>query len=319
MGRIGMTIPLETLTLPEHREWIQELEQLGYDDVWSLEAYDFDGFTPLVLASQWAPSLRLGCALFPVQTRGPALMAQSIAALCDVAPGRVAIGIGSSSSFIVQAWNGIPYEKPYQRTRDTALFLREVLAGDRVSHEYETFRVNGFKLHRPVPEPPKILLGALRPGMLELSGRVGDGVILNWLTPDDLPRVLPHVKKHNPDAEVTIRIFAAPTEDAERVRADGRTWLSTYFNVPTYRAQQEWLGRGEALAELWKRSAAGDMKGAAASIPDEVIDGFYLHGSPERVKEGIERYFEAGVDTVIVGMLERVVDPRDAARRIAPR
>lgn len=316
-----MTIPLETLPIHAQRDWVRELESLGYTDVWSTEAQDVDGFTPLVLASQWAPGLRLGCALFPVQTRGPALLAMSVAGLCQAAPGRVVVGLGSSSEFIVEHWNGIPFRKPYAHTRDVATFLREALTGARITKDYECFSVRGFHLRREVPEPhPKILLGALRAGMLELAGRVGDGAILNWVTPEDVARILPHVRKHGGDeAEIAARIFACPSEDAERVRAIGRGWIAGYFNVPTYRAQQEWLGRGPELETMWRLWGQGDRSGAMTAIPDEVVDGFYLHGSPERVREQIDRYFEAGVDTVIVGLLENAMDPRRASRLIAPR
>lgn len=318
MARYGLHFPLERVPIREQRDWVHELEDLGYHDLWSGEAQDVDGFTPLVLASQWSRRLRLGCALFPVQTRGPALMAMSVAALCDTAPGRFVMGIGASSEFIVKHWNGIPFEKPYAYTRDMALFLREVLSGATISHDYECFSVKGFKLKRKV-EPPPILIGALRPGMLELSGRVGDGVILNWILPEDLPRILPHVRKHREDGEIAVRIFAAPGGDRERVRDIARMWIAGYLSVPTYRAQQEWLGRGPALDEMWRLWAAGDRRGAMAAVPDEIADGFYPSGPPEAVREQIDRYFEAGVDTVIVGLLEEAVDAREAARRIAPR
>src|ERR671929_214467 len=99
-------------------------------------------FTPLVLASVWAPALRLGTAIAPVFTRGPATLAQCAASLAAAAPGRVAIGIGASSDVIVERWNGVPFDRPLPRVRDTARFLRAALAGDKVTHRYETFAVD---------------------------------------------------------------------------------------------------------------------------------------------------------------------------------
>src|SRR4051812_38420115 len=119
MQRYGITIPLSGLPMADQREWIKEIEDLGYTDVWSAEVDGVDAFTPLVLAAQWAPNLRLGTAIAPVFTRGPALIAQSAAALGDVAPGRFALGIGASSNVIVERWNAMPFDEPYQRTRDT--------------------------------------------------------------------------------------------------------------------------------------------------------------------------------------------------------
>ena len=104
--RLGMTIPFDGVSLADQRDWIVELESLGYSDVWSAEANGSDGFTPLVLASQWAPTMRLGSAIIPAYTRGPALLAQTAASLAETAPGRFVLGIGTSSNVIVEQWNG---------------------------------------------------------------------------------------------------------------------------------------------------------------------------------------------------------------------
>src|SRR5436190_24066784 len=139
MDRYGMTIPFDGVALGDQRDWIVELEELGYTDVWSSEANGTDGFTPLALASAWAPSLRLGVAILPAYTRGPALMAQSVAAMAEAAPGRFALGIGTSSDVIVERWNGIPFEEPYQRTKDMTRFLKEAFTGEKVETQFKSF------------------------------------------------------------------------------------------------------------------------------------------------------------------------------------
>ena len=319
MQRLGMTIPLQTLRLDRHADFVRELADLGYTDLWTSEAQDVDGLTPLALASQWAPGLRLGCACLPVQTRGAATLAMSVAALCEAAPGRFVVGVGCSSEPIVRHWNALPFEKPYARTRDTVRFLREALAGARVDRDYGTFAVRGFRLRRPADPAPPILVAALRQGMLELAGREGDGVILNYVTPEDLAQVIPHVKQGGADKEIAARIYVCPTREPERVRAVARASIAGYFNVPTYRAHQEWLGRGPLLAPMWERWAAGDRKGALAALPDAVVDAFYIHGPAEHCRERIEAYRAAGLDTPIVGLVEEAMDPREAARLLAPR
>jgi len=317
MKRWGMTIPLDGVPLHEQGDWVRELEQLGYTDLWTAEAGGTDGFTPLALASQWAPSCRLGCAIFPAYTRGPALLAMSVASLCQAAPGRFVVGLGSSSNVIVESWNGIPFEKPYQRVRDTVRFLRRALQGEKVSEEYETFSVRNFRLGLEVKQQPKILVAALRQGMLGLAGRVGDGAILNWLSAEDVKQVVPYVKKSGADKEVAARIFVCPNPDAEQVRAMGRFAINAYQNVPVYAAFQEWVGRGALLGPMWEKWKAGDRKGAAAAIPDEVVDALIVHGPPEKCREHIEQYVENGVDTPVVALLPFGGDPRQASRDLA--
>jgi probable F420-dependent oxidoreductase len=319
VDRLGMTIPLQTVALPAHERFVRTLEDLGYTDVWTSEAQDLDGFTPLALASQWARTLRLGCACFPVQTRGPGLFAMSAAALALAAPGRFVLGIGSSSEFIVRNQNARPFEKPFAYTRDMARFLRAALRGEKVRHEYESFAVRGFALRRELPEPPPILVAALRPGMLELAGREADGAILNYVAPEDVPKVVPHVKKYGEAKEITARIYVCPTREAEKVRVVARASIAAYFAVPTYRAHQEWLGNAPLFEAMWQRAAAGDWKGARAALSDEAVDRYYIHGPAEYCRERIAAYHAAGVDTPILGLVEEAMDPFEAARLLAPR
>src|ERR1700694_2034958 len=148
MARYGMTVPLDGVPLAEHREIYQELADLGYTDLWSSEANGTDAFIPLALAAAWTPSLRLGCAIVPAYTRGPGLMAMSVAAMAEAAPGRFAFGIGTSSNVIVANWNDGPFDERYKRTRDMVRFLRQALTGDRVDAVFDTFKVKGFRLGR---------------------------------------------------------------------------------------------------------------------------------------------------------------------------
>ena len=318
MQRYGMTIPFDKVPLHAQREWIEELESLGYTDVWSSEADGADAFTPLALASVWAPSLRLGSAIVPAYTRGPATLAQCVAALADAAPGRVAFGIGTSSNVIVERWNDIPFEEPYKKVRDTVRFLRTALTGEKVRHDYETFSVNGFKCVIVPEQQPRILIAALRDGMLRLAGREGDGAIVNWLSADDVSQVVPHVHAGGADKEVVARIFVAPTTDADAVRALGRYAIAAYLNVPVYAEFHRWLGRGELLQPMWDLWAAGDRKEALAAIPDSVVDELIVHGSPGECREHVQRYVENGITCPALALLPFGYDQRQAIRDLAP-
>ena len=315
----GMTIPFDGVPLHEQAEWIKELADLGYTDVWSSEANGADGFTPLALSSVWAPTLRLGSAIVPSFTRGPATMAQCVGALADAAPGRVAFGIGTSSNVIVERWNDIPFDEPYKRTRDMVRFLRKALTGEKVKEEYDTFSVNGFKLGFVPEQQPKILVAALREGMLRMAGREGDGAIVNWLGADDVTTVVPHVHQGGPDKEVVARIFVAPTTDRDTVMALGRYAIAAYLTVPVYAEFPRWLGRGEMLQPMWDRWAEGDRKAALAAIPDELVDTIIVHGSPEECREHIGRYQANGITTPALAILPFGLDQRQAIRDLAPR
>ncbi len=321
MQRYGMTIPFDGVPLHAQRDWIVELADLGYTDVWSSEANGADAFTPLALTSVWAPSLRLGTAIVPAFTRGPGCLAQSVGSLAQAAPGRLALGVGTSSNVIVEGWNGIPFDQPYQRTRDIVRFLRRALAGEKVTQEYETFSVRGFKLGVLPPEPVPVLVAALREGMLRLAGREGDGAIINWLSADDVATVAPivHEAGGGEPREIVARIFVAVNDDADTVRGMGRYAIAAYLNVPVYAAFHDWLGRGEMLADMWRLWKEGDRRAALEAIPDSLVDELIVWGTPEACREHIQRYIDNGVTTPALALLPFGADTRQAVRDLAPR
>ncbi len=316
-----MTVPLPG-HLHTHRERLVELADLGYTDIWSAEADGADAFTPLALAAAWEPRLRLGTAIVPAYTRSPACFAQCVATLADAAPGRFAIGIGSSSNVIVERWNGVPFVEPYRKVRDIVRFLRDALGGEKVAATYDTFQIQGFRLGiRPEQRPP-ILVAALREGMLRLAGREADGAIINWLSPDDVTTVAGIVNDAagGEDREIVARIFVCPSENADAVRAAAKFAVAAYLNVPVYAEFHRWLGRGEQLQGMWDAWSAGDRKAAVAAIPDQVVDELVVHGSAATCRARIQEYFDRGVTTSSLALLplDPTVEHWDAVRALSP-
>jgi probable F420-dependent oxidoreductase len=302
-ARWGITVPFGGVPLADHPAVYADLAAAGYTDLWSAEVAGTDAFTPLVLASG-VSALRLGTAVAPVFTRGPGLLAMSAAALAEAAPGRFALGIGASSPVIVTDWNARPFTDPVVRCRDMLRFLRGALAGELVDAEFASFAVRRFRLERPPAVPPPILLAALRPRMLRLAAAEADGVILNWLSASDVPNVLDAA---GPPArsgfEVAARIFVCPTDDTVVAREIGRRLVAAYLTVPAYAAFHRWLGRSATLGPLWERWAAGDRRGAAAAVPDEVVDELVLHGPPAACAAQVRSYVDAGVGTPILAVV----------------
>ena len=316
-----MTVPLPG-PLHSHRDKLGELADLGYTDIWSAEADGADAFTPLALAAAWEPRLRLGTAIVPAYTRSPGCLAQSVASMADAAPGRFAIGIGSSSNVIVERWNGVPFVEPYKKVRDVVRFLRDALAGEKVAKSYDTFEIQGFRLGvRPEHAPP-ILVAALREGMLRLAGREADGAIINWLSPTDVAKVVGVVTDAagGEEREIVARIFVCPSENTAVVREAAKFAIAAYLNVPVYAAFHDWLGRGEVLTPMWEAWKGGDRKAALAAIPDELVDELVVHGPPAACRARIQEYFDNGVTTSSLAIMP--LDPElhhaEAVRALAP-
>jgi len=329
--RWSLSVPMDGFSISELGEVAREAERLGYTDAWSFEVDGVDAFTPLAVIGT-ATGMRLGTAIVNVYTRGPGTLANTAAGLADLAPGRFILGIGSGSQVIVESWNGGVFARPATRVREMAQFLRAALAGERVLFKGQTISVDGFRLTRVPSSPVPIYIAALRPGMLTVAGEVGDGVILNWNSPDDVPKSVTIVREaarkagRDPEAiEITARLFVnldTPGPESDQII---RRHIAAYLNVPVYRAYQEWLGRTPALQSMWDKWAAGDRKGAVAAIPPAVVDELITRGPLPAIRARVQRYLDLGIDTAFLQFQTNDPDPArrraltlDAMRGLAP-
>jgi probable F420-dependent oxidoreductase len=291
MERWGLTLPLAGVPLGGHRELVQRAEAAGYTDLWTGETSGPDGFTPLALSAAWTERARLGTGIVGVFQRGPALLAQEAAALADASNGRFVLGIGSSSDRIVEGWNGIPFQRPLSRVRETLGFLRTALAGERTEA--------GFKLEtKPAHEVP-IVLAALRGKMLELAVAEADGAFTNFLPLAGLPKVASQVAAAPPGFELLCRFFCIPGE-REQVEPLARFMFSSYITVPVYTNFYRWLGYGEQIEPMVEAWQAGDRQAAAAAAPWEAIEDMFIFGTPEQMKERLGQFVEGGITLPIL-------------------
>jgi probable F420-dependent oxidoreductase len=313
--RWSLSVPLEGFALSEHGELARDAERGGYTDAWSFEADGLDCFTPLAPVAL-ATRMRLGTAIANVFTRGPATLAMSAASLADLAPGRFCLGLGAGSQPIVEAWNSGRFALPATRVRETVQVVRAALAGQRVVFRGKTLSVDGFRLARPPAQPVPIYVAALRPGMLKVAGEVADGVILNWLSADDVPRVVTVVREaaaaagRDPDTvEITARLLINADPPGPDADTGVRRHVTAYLNVPVYRAYQEWLGRGGALGAMWEAWERGDRRAAVAAVPAQVMADLILRGSLVEIRAHVERYLRAGIDTAFLQISSIEPDP----------
>lgn len=321
MTRYAFTFPLDGLPMHAHKDIVQEAERIGYTEAWTYEVDGIDCFTPLALAATWTEKLRLGCAIANVYTRAPLTLAISAQGVAEAAPGRFVLGIGAGSPAIVENWNGVPFEKPYERVRDYADVLRQALAGEKVSESLETVTLRGMRMSRAgLVEPPRLYIAALRAGMLALAGKVADGAITNWLGANDVPKVVAAARNgaekagRDPDAiDIVCRIFVCMTEDERVIDFLGRRAIAAYLTVPAYAAFQRWLGRTAALQPMWDAWAGADRKAATAAIPREVIDDLIIYGDAETCRRKIQEYVDNGVTLPLLNFLPAAAEPQARA------
>jgi probable F420-dependent oxidoreductase len=306
LARWGLTLPLPGIPLGGHEEHVRRAEACGYTDIWSGETNGPDGFTPLALAAGWTERVRLGTGVVGVMTRGRALLAQQAAALADASGGRFALGIGASSDRIVAGWNGMPFERPLTRVSEAIDFLRPALAGERAG--------GGFKLESAPQGQVPIIVAALRGRMLRLAVEKADGAFTNFLPLGSVPKVVGELEGAPKGFELLCRFFCLEGE-RERIEPLARFMFSSYVTVPVYEAYYRWLGHGERIDEMVEAWRAKDRKRAAEAAPWELIEDTFIFGSPERIKERLRAYVEAGITLPVITPIaapERISDLIDA-------
>ncbi len=318
-NRWGMTYPLQGVRLSDHKELLQQAEDLGYTDAWTAEVDFNDAFTPMAAFAAWTKNTRMGSAIGSIYTRTPTLLAQTAASLEDIAPGRMVFGIGTSSPAIVERWNGVKLEQPLKRMRDTITFMRQALAGEKMVMSVGPYNVKGFRLGRPVAAPP-IFVAALREQMIRLGAELGDGIITNYIAPYDTPKIVAIARDaatkagKDPDGvDIACRIFCILTEDRQVAQMIGRYIVSGYLTTLFYYAFHEWLGRGDALSPMMKAWQAGDRQQAVGLVPEDIVDDIFVFGSPQACKEKIRDYVAQGITTPVLQLIPTERDPEGQA------
>jgi probable F420-dependent oxidoreductase len=299
MTRWALSIEVPGLGLRDHEPLVRAAEAAGYTDVWSEETAGHDAFTPLVMAATWSERLRLGTGVVNAFTRGPAVLAQQCVALQEASGGRFVLGIGSSSNVIVERWNGIPFEKPRTRVRETVGFLRAALAGERAGE-------GRFKLEKLPPEPVPIYIAALRERMLQTAGELGDGAFVNYTPLAGLPRIMGEIRKGEEAAgkeagstDVLCRFFCIQG-DREQGLGLARWMFAAYATVPVYENFFRWLGYGDAIDPMVEAWRAKDRQKALELVPTELVEDIFILGDAAEQKARLERYVDGGITTPVL-------------------
>jgi alkanesulfonate monooxygenase SsuD/methylene tetrahydromethanopterin reductase-like flavin-dependent oxidoreductase (luciferase family) len=168
--------------------------------------------------------------------------------------------------------------------------------------------------------------------MLRVAGEAADGVILNWLSAEDVPRSIATVRAaaagagRDPSSiAITARLLIHLDPPSPESDTLARRHVAAYLNVPVYRAFHEWLGRTELLP-MWEAWQRGDRKAALAAVPEGVVNDLLLRGSLAQIRERVSRYLDAGIETAFLNLSSADPDParrRDAIgtalRALAPR
>lgn len=319
--RIGADVPTD-LDIQDQAEFVAWAEEHGFDDAWVAEISDPDAFVTLSAAASRTERIRLGTAIVQLGTRTVPLLAASAASLTELSGGRFVLGVGASTRAILEGWHGFTYDRPRERMSEALRLLRSLLAGERSDVQGRQIRSKGFRLRHPPSEPPRLVLAAMNERMLETAGELADGVFLNCVPVDALPRVIEAVNRgaqrsgRDDPVELLISITCQVTSDIERARARFAEDFAFYLTAPPYRSALAWYGLDEEVAVAEKAWETRDFQKVRQAITPRLIDELTMFGTAEACRERLAAYGAAGVTTVSIASTSD--DPRETLRALAP-
>ena len=308
--RIGITILfVERCTRPQVIELARQAEALGYDTLWMSEAWGRDAFTILTYIAANTSRIRLAPGIVSVYARSPAITAQSIASLDEIAEGRTALGLGVGSEALTENWHGQSFDNPMQRIREYTEVVRAIATGERVDYQGRFYRVNKFRpLFRPIQEHLPIYLAALGPQMVELAGEVADGWFPNFMSAEALPRFRAHLEtgaqrsgREAANVDLYIQRHTCASEDAKLARQLAREALAFIVGGygPFYRKMAARLGFAEeaaAIERLWNT----DRRNIAAGVSDAFLEALTISGTPEQCRNRLLELEEQGLGPISI-------------------
>jgi alkanesulfonate monooxygenase SsuD/methylene tetrahydromethanopterin reductase-like flavin-dependent oxidoreductase (luciferase family) len=276
-------------------------ELAGFDEVWVSEDFFFNGgIAGAAIALAATERIRVGLGVVSAVVRHPAQLAMELTTLARAFPGRLLPGIGLG----VPAWMdqmGLMPASPLGAVREATTMVRAMLDGLTVDVDGPLFSLRHGRLTHPPAERVPIVLGAVGPRMLELSGAVADGTVLSVVAGDDYLRFARAMVEEGRRRagrtdrhRLTAFAICAIDRDGARARDAAREALAFYLAAGGVNALTESAGISERLVELLQ----GGPDRLAMAMPDDWVERLALAGTPDEVVVGIARLARAGADAV---------------------
>jgi F420-dependent oxidoreductase-like protein len=305
---------------------IAEAERLGFDSIWTAEAYGSDGLTPLAWWGSDTERLKLGTAITQMSARQPAMTAMSAMTMDHLSGGRFILGLGVSGPQVVEGWYGMPFAKPLARTREYIGILREIWARQGpVTNEGEHYPLpypGGTGLAKPLKssihplrEDIPIFLGAEGPKNIALAAELCDGWLAMLFSPgyeDFYKEALSEgfardgARRSFDDFEVAATVPVIVTDDVAAGADMLRPFYALYFGGMGAKGKNFHanvairMGYEDMVDQVQELYLGGKKDDAAAAIPQELIEKLSLIGPKEKIRDDLEAWRESIVTTILI-------------------
>ena len=323
---------------------VLEAEGLGFDSVWSSEAYGSDAVTPAAWVLARTTRIKVGTAIMQMPARTPAMTAMTAMTLDALSGGRFILGIGPSGPQVVEGWHGVAYGKPLLRTREYIEIIRRILvrsqpltyAGEHYQIPYAGADATGLgkPLKSIIHGNPrmKIYTATIAPASIRNSAEIADGMFPIFMNPQRFDLFEPHLNagfarssNHRSLATYDICPFVpvSMSDDMEKARLPIKQHLALYVggmgarDKNFYNDYAKRLGYEAQALRIQDAFLAGRKAEAVAAVPDALVDEIALVGPAERIRDRLQAWKDAGKARHVHSMLLTGSPGIEALRLIA--
>ncbi|MEM7092430.1 MAG: LLM class F420-dependent oxidoreductase [Actinomycetota bacterium] len=306
-------------------EAVKECDRLGFEHVWTAEAYGSDALTPLAWWGSQTEQVRLGTAIMQMSARTPAATAMAALTLDHLSGGRFICGIGASGPQVVEGWYGQSYSRPLERTREYVNIMRQIFAReDTVAFEGRHFQLpfpHGTGLGKPLKSTVHplrknlpIYLAAEGPKNVALSAEICDGWLPLFFAPKDNQFYADALRSgaekggrdNLDDFEVAATVSIIPGDDLEACADRMRPMLALYIGGMGAKGQNfhydvfERMGYGAECEAIQQMYLGGNKADAIAAVSTEMCESIALLGPADKIKDELAMWDESVVTTLLI-------------------
>ena len=307
-------------------ERVREAERLGYDSIWTAEAYGSDAVVPAAWIAALTTRIHVGTAIMQIAGRTPAMTAMTAMTIDALSNGRFRLGLGVSGPQVVEGWHGEPFGKPLQKTREYVDVVRAVLRREKpVEYHGEYYQIpyagpDATGLGKPLKSilhgraDMPIYVAAIGPKNVALTAEIADGWIPIFFSPRRMPMFrawldegFRRAGRSGAGFDIMPGVTVVMGDDVAACRASIKARMALYvggmgargknfYNELAQRYGYE--GPAKTIQDLY---LSGKKAEAEAAVPDELVDEVALCGPRERIRERLAEWKDAGVTTMMVG------------------
>jgi F420-dependent oxidoreductase-like protein len=323
--KLGLTAAGMGKTVSIDIEMIRHAESLGYDSVWTAEAWGADAITPLAWIAAQTTKIKLGTGIMQIPARTPAMCAMQAMTVDQLSGGRMIVGLGPSGPQVVEGWHGVPYGKPLTRTREYIEIMRKIFARE------EPVAFDGKEYQLPYTGPGSsgmgkplrsilhgradipIITATISPKGVETAARVADGFMPIWSSPAGLSTFDDAIRagfekggKSGDGFEIMPMVTAVLNDDVASCREFFRPAIALYVGGMGARdknfyndfvSRQGWADAAKTIQDFY---LDGKKKEATAAVPDDLVDALCLIGSKESLRDQLAEWESSSATTLVL-------------------